>query len=189
MTKELKEDSMKAEKEFGLRGNKLSLNLFALVVTFLFLTLSSNSRADEKPSERWAGKWVQGVYTTTIKVENWQLMATFVADFQDLTNSDSGEWMGIKVSESGKKVTGRWESDYTDAQKSGKRCGTFTMTLHTGWFGKANDKIIGEYIEECDNLYKQNHNTSMFPGKKWSFILTRKVETIPTPTTTPSSNP
>lgn len=180
---------MKAEKEFGSGGNKLGLNLFALIVTFLFLILSLNSRADEKPSERWAGKWVQGVYTTTIKVENWQLIATYVADFQDLTNSDSGEWTAIKVSESGKKLTGKWKSDYADTQKSGKRCGTFTMTLHTGWFGKANDNITGEYIEECDNLYNQDHNTSMFPGKKWSVILTRKGETVPTPTTTPTSTP
>ena len=63
------------------------------------------------------------------------------------------------------------------------------MTLHTGWFDKANDNIKGEYIEKCDNLYNQDHNTSMYPGKKWSVILTRKSEPIQTPTTTPGSNP
>lgn len=180
---------MKAENEFGLVGNKLSLNFFVLVLILLFLSLSSNSRGDEKPSERWAGEWVQDVYITTMKVENGQLIATFVADFQDVTNKESGKWTDIKVLESGKKVTGRWESDHRDARTWGKRCGTLTMTLHTSWLGKAHDQIKGEYTEECDNLYKQDQNTSMFPGKKWPVTLTRKSETIPAPTTTPASSP
>lgn len=180
---------MKAERESRLVGGKLGLGFFVLVAILLLLALSSNSRTDEKPSDRWVGDWVQDVYTTTIKVENGRLTATFVADFQDLTNEDSGKWTDIKVSESGKKVMGRWDSNHRDARKWGKRCGTLTMTLHTSWFGKAHDEIKGEYIEECDNLYKQDQSTSMFPGKKWPVTLTRKGETIPVPTATPAGNP
>lgn len=134
---------------------------------------NDNSKKNDEMSSGWAGTWVQdgNIATVTISGSAAFYTATFEYQVSD-SKGTGGSWDNCKVN--GNTMTGTWSINHTDDTKSGKRSGTFSVTLGDG-------VISGSYTETDDpdwkykpGFTKENVNSVMKKGATFSIHMTKK---------------
>ncbi len=128
---------------------------------------SGQGGAEPSDLSRWAGVWGAGAYEMTISVSGNSLSGTFKAEFNDGNpkhKDTGGKMSNMKRIE--EELVGDWESAYSDSEKSGRRWGTFKIRLEPG-ASRADDRVVGDWVEKGDEMAKANPGTAMYPGRVW----------------------